>query len=145
MKSRWYGWQTLLVDGAALGFASTGSDLSVGIYALGGPVVHWAHGNTWRGVGSLVLRVGAPLALGAAFGYGCEASGNSDGDMGCLGAEIGGAMLGVVGAIVVDSAVLARDTVPVDEDMAVRVGPVRVAPAIAAGRDHGSFLLQGTF
>ncbi len=145
MKSRWYGWQTLLVDAAAAGFASTGSDVSVGIYALGGPAVHWAHGNTWRGIGSLALRLGAPIALAAAFAYGCEVSGNSNGDMGCLGAGLGGLVLGAAGAIAVDSAALARDTVPIDEDIVVRVGAVHVAPAMAVGRDRGSFLLQGTF
>jgi hypothetical protein len=70
----WYGWQTLLIDGSVLlllpfslsadtqnAVSSAGFSVAAGSYALGGPIVHLAHGNYGRGIGSFALR--APLAL----------------------------------------------------------------------------------
>ncbi len=143
-KSRWYGWQTLLTDAAAFASLDIDPALGVGVYALGGPIVHWSHGNTWRGFGSLAMRVGAPVLLGAAFARTCNPSGD-EGDWGCLGAAVIGVGLGVAGAIAVDAAVLARDRVPVESDTAMSLGSVSVTPTLAAGRDRASLMLQGTF
>jgi len=76
-QTHWYGWQTLLVDGAALSTVVGGfwlrpanqdwsvvSIAGIGAWALGAPVVHWAHGRTGVGFASLGLRFGLP-ALGA--------------------------------------------------------------------------------
>lgn len=120
-EKKWYGWQTLLVDGAvvvtsvAIG-ASTDAGSAAGTvyllgYALGGPIVHWANGQAGMGFASLGLRVGAPVVTGVLGGALGAASGDGY-------AVIGGAAIGIVagsiGAIVVDAAVLARKTVPVD-------------------------------
>jgi hypothetical protein len=78
----WYGWQTLVVDGAAIGTmglafavkdqnASAGSSLaylSMATYALGPPIVNLAHGNTRGALRSVGIRVGAPLVAGFVLG-----------------------------------------------------------------------------
>jgi hypothetical protein len=80
-ESRWYGWQIMIADAVAAGLIvqSIGSPANVsetrqnlggvgfGTYALGGPIVHWAHGRVGTGFGSLGLRVGFPFALLVAF------------------------------------------------------------------------------
>jgi hypothetical protein len=36
---------------------------ALGAFALGGPVVHLAHGHGWRAAGSLAARLAVPLAV----------------------------------------------------------------------------------
>jgi len=75
-QTHWYGWQTLLVDGAALGVTVGGfwlrpahqdwsvvSIAGIGAWAVGAPVVHWSHGRVGVGFASLGLRLALP-ALG---------------------------------------------------------------------------------
>src|SRR5262245_52976234 len=79
-ESRWYGWQTLLTDLAAVGFGlaladpdvseSTGHVLATGMTVawFAAPAIHYAHGRDDLTVAmSVVLRITAPL-LGAAVG-----------------------------------------------------------------------------
>lgn len=120
---RWYGWQTLATDGSALlligASISTGSGNSdsaaatfgfgaLGAYALGGPIVHFAHANVGRGLASLGMRVGAPVLLGYA-GVLLENCGNGGGEFCGLGGAVLGFSAGVISAVVIDSAVLAFD------------------------------------
>jgi len=145
LESNWYGWQTLIVDGVWL-FGLSAADeqsatLIVGTYVLGGPIVHWSHGNVGRGFGSLALRLGAPLGLALAFASGCD---SSDGDMGCIGSVVAGAALGVVGAVVLDASVLAREEVPI-EDSALSIGPVQLAPAVSMDGKAGMMTASGVF
>ena len=138
-EPRWYGWQTLMVDGAAILIAS---DVSVPIYVLGGPIVHWSHGNVGRGFGSLGLRVGAPLLLAAAFVGGCD----GNGDVGCLGlGALMGLLLGAGAAIAIDAAAIARDTVEVEDDVSFSLGPARVTPTVSITDSQGRVMLVGTF
>lgn len=124
VHEQWYGWQTLLVDLAGLavglielGGNSDGSPLFGGVYFLGGPIVHFAHGHVGRGFGSLVLRLLMPLPgvlVGAAASLGCA----ERGDEPCTNAPIViGGGLGMLGAIIINAAVLAYEDVP-DEDPA---------------------------
>jgi hypothetical protein len=74
---RWYGWQTMAVDGLALGLTVTGltselpalTSVGLGTYALGPPVVHAAHGKVGTGLASFGIRVLAPVG-GGALGFG---------------------------------------------------------------------------
>lgn len=122
-ERKWYGWQTLIVDGATLvttiALAAPSPQAANGVfwsgYLLGGPIVHWSNGQLGMGFASLGLRVGAPLVLGltgAALG---GASGNSDWDnfSGAYAGAAIGLLAGYVTAVAVDSAVLARKTVKV--------------------------------
>jgi hypothetical protein len=118
-RRTWYGWQTLIVDGAALsalllGAAIDGSGTDGGNVALlgllgyefGPGIVHFVHRNPGRGFASFGVRLGMPLTgafLGASVssncdGYRCEAD----------GAALG-FLLGMAGAIAIDAAVFAYD------------------------------------
>jgi hypothetical protein len=129
MTTEWYGWQTLVADGASLALfvggvssASGRSSSTTGLlllgslatYSLGGPIVHLAHSRPGAALGSFGLRWGMP-SLAALFGVGlgyASCGRNSDGV--CVGLYgLLGLTLGTIGAIAVDSAVLAREQVPV--------------------------------
>ena len=92
-KSTWYGWQTLTVDGiatatiaASFGVAGSGDargpayalfGVGMGGYVAGGPLVHIAHGEYIRAIGSAVMRAGLPALAGTvAYGlsHGCDAN-----------------------------------------------------------------------
>jgi hypothetical protein len=61
----WYGWQSLLVHGAATGLFVAGAEsegrtsLGLGLtgWGLGRPVVHWSHGDVLKGLASLTVNV----------------------------------------------------------------------------------------
>lgn len=118
---RWYGWQTLATDGGALlligasiSMAGGSGDSAsatfgvgaLGAYALGGPIVHFAHANVGRGLASLGIRVGAPVVLAYA-GVLLENCGNGGGEFCGLGGAVLGFSAGIISAVVIDSAVLA--------------------------------------
>ncbi len=152
LEARWYGWQTLATDGAAVALvglglavelgtdsppsALTASLFTLGIagYALGGPMVHFSQGHTGRGFASLALRVGLPVVLGfGAVQVFCESTREL-----CPLVAIPGGLLGILTAIPVDAAVLARDYVPVQ-------GGVRLAPTFYADQHQFGLGLSGTF
>jgi hypothetical protein len=86
LGERWYGWQTLLTDtaslslvgiGAATGSSASGRGKGLAIalsaagaigYTLGGPIVHFEHGQKGNAFASLALRAGLPVG-GALAGY----------------------------------------------------------------------------
>jgi hypothetical protein len=152
-ESRWYGWQTLVVDGGTILVAipTSGAALLVG-YPLGGPIVHWAHGRVETGFADLGIRLGAPIA-GALTGIGIYAAtgphhcGNCElADLEVLAAGMLGAFVGAVSAVVIDAAVLAREDVPVDRTKNVaKRDAVRITPTLRPG--HGSLTagVAGTF
>jgi hypothetical protein len=137
-RRRWYGWQTLLADGAigliaiamaesdaedaALAFAGVG-------FTLSGPIVHLAHGHPGKTVASLALRGGAVALIAAGAGT-CDLRG------GCGMLVFG--VLGVPAAIVVDAAVIAREDAFPEPKRSVWV-----APWLAEG--GGGAYLGGTF
>jgi hypothetical protein len=119
----WYGWQTLATDGGVLLLMVVvgSTELSNGggaapwvvgltAYALGGPIVHLAHGNPGRGALSLAMRLGMPLL----FGYlGVQAEGCRSGSEFCgLGGALIGGSLGIITAITIDAAFVAREDAP---------------------------------
>ena len=70
----WYGWQTLLADGAVIGLAAgTRAWPVLGGGLLSGPLVHLAHGNGEKAFLSLGLRVIVPFTLGL-IGFGIVAA-----------------------------------------------------------------------
>jgi hypothetical protein len=117
-KRRWYGWQTLIADGASLTVFLSASSAESGPlagaagvgYLFASPLIHVGHQNwksTWISLG---LRVGAPLV-----GYFAGAALTCvDGDCGgeipeALAGAAFGVVLGFVAASVIDSTVLARE------------------------------------
>ena len=135
----WYGNETLLVDGASFAITVLGAGLSVssgggGVgtalgltgtfgYLLGGPIVHWVHGHAAPGFGDLAIRLFAPGVMaivgiipGAIIG-GQISSCNENGDVpalncGFLWGFVAGAVVGYLGAIALDAAVLAWEPAP---------------------------------
>ena len=128
--SSWYGWQTLTTDGASALLmvmalsSSNGSSsetatavawLSVGTFVVGGPIVHFAHGNAGKGLGSLALRVGLPLVVGG-LGAMAERTQCGGGDFCGVGGAFLGGLAGVVGTIAIDSTLLGYERVPAHAD-----------------------------
>lgn len=120
---KWYGWQTLTIDGASFGLLLAGaasdpgggrsSDLTSTLllasllgYGFGPGVVHFMHNNTGRGFASFGLRLGMPIAgaiIGAAAASGCNRF-LCEAD----GAGVG-LLAGIGGAIAIDAALLAYE------------------------------------
>lgn len=132
-RRRWYGWQTLTVDGAALGLfvlaAQNGREPVVSIAVgtglatilLGAPAVHWAHGRVGVGFLSLGLRVALPALAGYLLSGGPCLGGSE-----CsLDVVLGLGLLAT--PIVIDAAVLAREPVSLAEPATVHEPVVTVA------------------
>lgn len=106
----WYGWQTLLVDGAGLLVgalaASNESGGMAGVallnYSIGAPIVHAAHGEGIRALASVGLRTAVPMAVGL-LAYGIS---DNSGDE---SAFYSGVALGALGAMAIDAGVLAYE------------------------------------
>lgn len=135
----WYGWETLICDGASL----VTSTILVGIggYALCAPIVHLANGQAVKAAASIGLRLGAPLGMGlAATGL---AYAGSDGEcgLGCALAFVVGAGAGVVSAVALDAAVLARK----DADKKEKTSSASIVPTGTARSDRVELGLAGTF
>jgi hypothetical protein len=72
---RWYGWQTLIVDGVsivtAVAASTPPSQVLLGMpiggagVLFGGPIVHWAHGHVGKGFASLGILFAGSLVGGA--------------------------------------------------------------------------------
>lgn len=153
-RSRWYGWQILGTDAAAvllLMAAGAGNEKAnhtewlaipaAGSYVFGGPIVHSAHGNPGRAGISLGMRVGLPLLGILVGGLGDTCSSAEDN---CIRASAAlGGLLGLVTAVTVDTVVL-----PWEKPAPTAVPPaatpcVAVAPVIA--QRGGGLTVGGAF
>ena len=148
-KHEWYGWQTIIVDGAALGSCATVVLIPAGIllYGFGPPIVHWIHGYKTRGLASMAFRLAPPLVgmgLGALFGgiaaaaQTCRFGNCGRGEMPINGAGIGvvsGTITAAIIAPIIDS-FMAYDDPPKS---------VRVLPSVAPTKDGATIGLSGTF
>jgi hypothetical protein len=153
-QSHWYGWQTLIVDGAWIigapllagaGAGEAAGALVLGGYLLGAPIVHWSHSQVGRGFGSLGIRVGAPIVLGA-LGYAALHDSGSSGDVGGAVGGVLGVFLGMTAAIVIDAAVLAYEPdEDDDEDAQARrrqrnaLQKTTITPMLAPRTEGGSY------
>jgi hypothetical protein len=154
-QREWYGWQTLLVDGAAVTafFAteqnnnSVGGELSAAGYVLAAPVIHLAHRNAEAAGISIALRLGLPLA-GGLIGYAASRSDakNEDSGLEAMAAVGLGAFLGVAIASIVDASVLAyvdHPTTPTSSKPDRKA--FQIAPSVGPLRGGLSAGLTGTF
>jgi hypothetical protein len=147
-RRHWYGWQTLLMDGASVGLMASGAAGDSGGavtwgalgYVFGAPIVHGVHDHGGKFFASLGARVGFPL-VGALIGAGAG-SGSCKNDCSGTGALVG-LILGMGGAIAFDAAVIAREDAP-EPELSEAPRP-RVAPAITIGKDRAEIWLGGTF
>ena len=162
-KRGWYGWQTLLVFGGAttvglLGGLAGGASDSPGVWLtslglggagllLGGPIIHWAHGNTGKGFGALGLNFGMPL-VGAGLGAGivCVSAG-CDSDQGIdifLGVVVGGS-LGLIASMILDVTVLSYENEPIKPVVSRRAPGWKIVPDLKITREKTTFGFAGVF
>lgn len=143
---RWYGWQVMAADGAAVAIMLSHSVwpepevagwLAAADLALGGPAIHFfGHDAPKRALASLALRtVPAGLGWGIYFAYsqGCFYGGGNRCEAAAMAAYLGTvfSLLGVI----VDYAWLSFDRVP-------SRGSVVLEPVIAMGPSTASFGLR---
>jgi hypothetical protein len=168
VKEEWYGYQNLIVDGAATAMIfgpllldkgkPEGSIMLAGAltYIGGGPVVHWLHGNVGPGFGSFALRVGLPVtgAFWGAIGGAMLMPRSSS-----RGFETGAAVgffAGMAGATILDAGLLAyekgKDPEAYDGDAAKAVPKspprgvgMRLVPQAAVLPGGGSVGVGGVF
>lgn len=147
--SRWYGWQTLAFDAASVGSMAGGIYESEELffagffgYVFGAPIVHGAHGESTKAVGSFAMRVALPifggLIAGAARECERDPGGDPDYDRNCNALGFDGVLIGAGLAIGLDAVFLAHDTP--DE-----TPPLPFAPSVAVAKDRATFSLGGTF
>lgn len=135
----WYGWQTLVTDGSSLLITPVVPVGGLGVYLLGGPIVHLAHGHPGIAAASLGIRAGLPVAgalTGAVLGKqdcsNCEFSG--------LVYAVIGAGLGAASAIAIDAAAFGREDVPAEpRDRSAREKKTAFLGPSASPRREGGF------
>src|SRR6478736_191861 len=151
-ETHWYGWQTLLVDGAALGVTIGGfwlrpahQDWSVvtlagiGAWAVGAPIVHWSHGRAGVGFASLGFRIALPALGLLLMSTPCSSSECSEG---ILAASLGLAI--IPAPIVLDAAWLARERQASGVTQSAH-GGLQLAPLVTAFGGRRMLGVSGRF
>ena len=164
-KRVWYGWQTLLVLGSSATFgvvtaivgdvsnadALTVVGLSVGGAGLmlGGPIVHWAHGNIGKGFGAFGLHFGVPIVsggVGVAIACGAGGCRNSANGFGIFFGLLIGGSLGSIAATVIDVTALSYEqSVPVASTASRRAPGWTLVPDLQITREKTTFGFAGAF
>jgi len=145
---RWYGYQTLLCDAAAVAQFVTGAALDAGpLYVTGGitylgctPIIHLLHAEySYSGL-SMGLRVVAP-GLGAIIGYGIGAAfpkRTNETSPTETGALVGGAV-GVGAIMALDALLFSYEVVPIwDREGAAGPKRLRISPMGLSGVQVGA-------
>lgn len=126
---RWYGWQTLIVDGASLLTLPFAPPIGVTGYFVGAPIVHLAHGRPLASLASVGARVVLPVGAMLAVGVGAD-----DG----WSRAIEGLAIGTVAAIALDASVLSWKREPRRQEEEARTAPVRrLTPTAHLRREGG--------
>jgi hypothetical protein len=162
----WYGWQTLTVMGgstlisvisAAFAAKDGGGNahleitipLAISGFMLGGPIVHWAHGNIGKGFISFGMNVGGPLLVGATAAAATCATGACRGMFGGLAAILPGFIgggIGLLAANIVDVTVLSYDERrPPRATPVVGWRPISLVPTLELGKERMALGLKGIF
>jgi hypothetical protein len=157
VERRWYGWQTLVSDAISVVLLAAAVDsggdedgvqgglAGIGIlgYAVGAPLVHAGHGHAGKALGSVSLRIVAPIA-GAFVGFGMADCDGYDQESYCgLDAAAEGFLLGALAAVVIDAGVIANEDVrpPLRR---VETG-LRLVPDVRVANDRAQVSLAGRF
>ena len=113
-KRRWYGYKILL--------AELGHFILPGFtYLISGPIVHFLEGEVLKGFKSFGVRVLSPPILAFATAYSiCTTCDHDEGAL--LASILGGGMLGVLAAVVIDTSVFAY------KDLSVTGTPLAMTP-----------------
>ncbi len=138
--TRWYGWQTLIADGVAIVITPVAPAAGAALYLTGGPTVHVMNWNITRAGASLGIRAGLPLGAGLVGALGGAvlgaANGSHESSVALSSAAFGvvGAGVGAICAVVVDSAVIAKERVPAEPTKAALT---TFRPSAAPRKDGG--------
>ena len=160
-ERHWYGWQTLIADGASVslflgGLASETPGLTTAGYlsfVLATPITHWVHGNIGAGFGSIGIRlVMPPLAglIGAFAGLAVATNGDK-GSIGEIGSGVGlgfivGTTLGTLGCSAIDAFALGYEKVtPVPQARLGKPRPYTLAPTLDLRSERAALGVRGTF
>ncbi len=156
-KATWYGWQTLLADGASVGLFGIALRLNDGVaavvlagagvlgYVFGGPVLHWQHDREFIGYIDFTMRLGLPILIGQA----AESATNGQSgfcDFICgdgANAAAAGVVVGMITAVMVDSIALSWETAPKAGD--ARAPRLRWTPIASPARGGATAGIGGTF
>jgi len=139
-RTRWYGWQTLIADGVAIVITPVAPVAGAALYLTGGPTVHVMNWNIARAGTSLGIRAGLPLGaglLGALSGAVMgAANGSHESSVALNSAAFGvaGAGAGAICAMIVDSAVIAKERMPAEPSKAALT---TIRPSAAPRREGG--------
>lgn len=106
-RKHWYGWETLMTDG--ISFATMPVIVGFGGYFVAVPIVHLAHGRAGAALGSLALRVGAPIAMAFTLGGLEVALAHERGSYAGIVGAFAGLIVGISAAIAIDASVLAYE------------------------------------
>lgn len=162
-ETRWYGWQTLVVDlgawqAAGLGVLATGDRPSLNgsttpsagqnavaigwlaVHMLATPTIHYLHGHGERAGLSFVLRA-AGLTLGLIGGIGIGAIASNGDAQGTTIGGVAGGIVGVVTPIVLDAAFLSKEEVVKKPSDAAKLAP----SASISPKGDATFGLGGVF
>lgn len=109
-----YGWQIVIADAATtVLFVNGQGKPGLALYALAGPMIHGAHEQAGRAMGSLALRLGLPVLSAWTWGwYAHSGCAPHDDDCETDGAVAIGLVLGFATAMVLDATVLAHAAKP---------------------------------
>ena len=158
-KQRWYGWQTLTVDAVPAALFSSALPANEGqevvlwglgsvSFALGGPIVHAAHGRPLTAFGSLALRLGLPvlgMSIGSQF-LSCEFSQDDDDfDPSCEADDtplIVGGLFGAATASALDAGFLAFEP---NGARPRRERGAFIAPSLSLPPGGAQLMLRGAF
>lgn len=135
--TRWYGWQTLIADGIAIVATPFSPTTGAALYLTAAPGVHVLNGNIKRAGASIGARVGLPLggALGGAL-MGAVLSDEHRRSESALALGAVGGVLGVLSAVTVDAAMIAKEPIPAEQkEQTSTVGSLR--PTVAPRKEGG--------
>jgi hypothetical protein len=158
MKQEWYGWQTLLSDGVAVG-VGLGLGLGVGLggkdtklawtglatYLLGGPVVHLANGQHRAAGLSIAMRAGLPLAGGLMLGGGTYLILSPCFKNCSMGQALVVVLMGMLGVSAGGISAIAGDAYLATRSVPANPSSFRVIPTFAITRSQGTLGLAGSF
>ncbi len=154
---RWYGWQTLVTDGAGVVLIAASSvpeghhsyrvasglvGAGLTTLVLGAPVVHAAHGRWGAAAGSLALRTLLPALAYVALNEPCSGE--------CSGPLLL-AVLAVTAPVALDAAALSWETTPASTDpsgrarQSRRASPPMLVPYATAGRHQLALGVRASF
>jgi hypothetical protein len=150
-RRSWYGWQPLLSDGVAtltlLAYASQNHSSSnetgwlapiTGIYVLGPPIIHLAHGHPGKALLSAAIRSVGPLMIAAAI----DSESSFDDSHSPNPALIVFGLLSIPAAISIDAAAISREDAPRAGESSSFLRRVGFAPWVDTRRGAGGLVLD---